>query len=55
MSEISKACNIFVGKPKEKRLDRLEIKWKYNIKINNTEIVFEGVNRIKLAVDRVQW
>jgi hypothetical protein len=44
------------GKPQGKRpLAIFRCKWKGNIKMDSTEIEWEGVELINLAVDGDQW
>jgi hypothetical protein len=45
-----------VGKPEGKRLlGRPRRRWVDNIKIDLTEIVWDGMDRIDLTQDRNQW
>jgi hypothetical protein len=50
------AYRIFVGKPEEKRpLGRTRHRWVDNIKMDLTEIEWDGVDWIDMAQDRDQW
>jgi hypothetical protein len=66
MMMISEACDthgternaykILVGKPERNRpLGRPRRRWKDNIRTDLREIVWEGVDWIRLAQDRDQW
>jgi hypothetical protein len=45
-----------VGRPEDKRpLGRPRRKWQDNIKMDLREIGIDGVKRIRLAQDSVQW
>jgi hypothetical protein len=47
---------VLVGKPEGKRqLGRPRHRWEDNIKLDLSEIGFDGTNWIRLAQDRVQW
>jgi hypothetical protein len=55
MGEMRNACNILVGKPEGKKpLRRPTYRWEDNIRIDLREIMWEGVDWIHLAWDRVQ-
>ena len=48
--------HIRVGKPEGKRpLGRPRCRWKDNIKMDLKEVVWEGMDWIKLAQDRDSW
>jgi hypothetical protein len=50
------AYNIFVGRPEGKRpLERPWCRWEDNIRMDLTEIGWEGVDCVHLAKDRHQW
>jgi hypothetical protein len=50
------ACRILVGKPEGKRpLGRPRRRWVDNIKMDLTEIGWDGVDWIELAQDRDLW
>jgi hypothetical protein len=56
MGETSNAYRILVGKPEGKRtLGRPRRRWVDNIKMDLTEIEWDGVDWIELAQDRDQW
>jgi hypothetical protein len=56
MGETKKAYRILVGKPEGKRpLERPRRRWVDNIKVDLTEIGWDGVDWIELAQDRDQW
>jgi hypothetical protein len=56
MGETRNAYRILVGKPKGKRpLGRPRRTWVEYIKMDLTEIGWEGVDWIELAQDRDQW
>jgi hypothetical protein len=56
MEEIRNAYKILVGKPEGSRsLGRPRRRWEDNIKIELSEIVWEGVVWVYLAQDRDQW
>jgi hypothetical protein len=56
MMEKMNAYRILVGKPEEKRLiGRPRSRWVDNIKINLSEIGWDGMDWIDLAQDRDQW
>jgi hypothetical protein len=44
-----------LGGPKVRQLGRPRHRWEDNIKMDLREIRIDGVNRIHLAQDRVQW
>jgi hypothetical protein len=47
---------VLVGRPEGKRpLGRPRRKWEDNIKMDLTEIGFDGANWIQLSQDRVKW
>jgi hypothetical protein len=47
---------VFVGKPEGKRpLGRPRRRWEDNIKMELREIGIDGVNWIRLALEKVQW
>jgi hypothetical protein len=50
------ACRILTGKPERKRpLERPRRRWVDNIKMDLSEIGWDGVDWIDLAQDRDQW
>jgi hypothetical protein len=50
------AHRILVGKPEGKRpLGRPRLRWVYNIRMDFTEIGWDGMDWIDLAQDRDQW
>jgi hypothetical protein len=56
MGEIRNAYRILVEKPEGKRpLGRPTRRWVDNIKMDLTEIRWDGVDWIELAQDRDQW
>jgi hypothetical protein len=56
MEEIRNAYRILVGKPQGKRpLGRPRRRWVASIKIDVTEIGWDGMNWIDLAQNRDQW
>jgi hypothetical protein len=56
MGETRNAYRILVGKPEGKRpLGRPRRRWADNIKMDLTEIEWDGVDCIDLAQDRDQW
>jgi hypothetical protein len=56
MGEKRNAYKILVGKPEGKRpLGRPRRRWVYNIKMDHTEIGWDGMDWIDLAQDRDQW
>jgi hypothetical protein len=56
MGETRNAYRILVGKPEGKRpLGRPRRRWVDNIKLDLTEIEWDGMDRINLAQDRDQW
>jgi hypothetical protein len=56
MGETRNAYRILVGKPEEKRpLGRPRCRWVNDIKMDLTEIGWDGVDWIELAQDRDQW
>jgi hypothetical protein len=56
MGETRNADRILVGKPEGKRpLGRPRRRWVDNIKMDLTEIGWDGVDWIELAQDRDQW
>jgi hypothetical protein len=47
---------VLVGRPEGKRpLGKPRHKWEDNIKMDLREIGIDGANRIRLALDKVQW
>jgi ribosome biogenesis protein Tsr3 len=56
IGEKKNAYTILVGKPEGKRpVGRSRRSWVDNIKINVTELAWDGMDRIDLAQDRDQW
>jgi hypothetical protein len=56
MGETRNAYRILVGKPEEKRpLGRPKRRWVDNIKMDVSEIGWDGMDWIELAQDRNQW
>jgi hypothetical protein len=56
MGETRNAYRILVGKPEGKRpLGRPRRRWVDNIKMDLTEIGWDGVDWIELTQDRDQW
>jgi hypothetical protein len=56
MGEGRGVYRVLVGRPEgKKRLERPRRRWENNIKLDLREIGIDGVNRIQLAQDRVQW
>jgi hypothetical protein len=56
MGEKTNAYRIFLGKPEGKRpLGRLRCRWVDNIKMDLSEIGWDGVDWINMAQDRDQW
>jgi hypothetical protein len=56
MESMRNACRILVGKPEGKRpLGRQSRRWVDNIKMDLTDIGWDGMDWIKLAQDRKQW
>jgi hypothetical protein len=56
MAEIRSTFNILVGKPEGKRpLGRSRYRWANNIRLDLSEIRWEGVDWIHVAQDRNQW
>jgi hypothetical protein len=56
MGEGRSVYRVLVGRPEGKRpLGRPRRRWEDNIKIDLWEIGIDGVNRIRLAQDKVQW
>jgi hypothetical protein len=56
LEEKRNAYRLLVGKPEGKRLlGRPRRRWVDNIKINLTEIGWDGMDSIDLAQDRIQW
>jgi hypothetical protein len=56
MAEMKNECKCFVGKGEGKKsLERRRQRLENNIKIELTKIGREGVGRIHLAQDSVQW
>jgi hypothetical protein len=54
--EVRKGYKILVRKPERKRpLGRYRRRWKYNIKVDLTEMGFGGVDWINLAQDKDHW
>jgi hypothetical protein len=53
---IESTCRILVGKPEgEKPLGRPRRRWVENIKMDLTDIAWDGMDWIYLAQDREQW
>jgi hypothetical protein len=53
--EMRKTCKIFAGKPEGNRLlERYKHRWEDNIRMDNWQLVWEGVDWIYLAQDRDQ-
>jgi hypothetical protein len=56
VGEKRNACRIVVGKPEGKRpVGRPRRRWVDNIKMDRSEIGWDGVDWIYLAQDRDQW
>jgi hypothetical protein len=56
MGEKKNAYRILMGKPEGKRpLEKRRRRWMGNIKIDRTEIGWDGMDWIDLAQDRNQW
>jgi hypothetical protein len=56
MGQTRNVYNILVGIPEVKRpLGRPKHRWKYNIRINLTEIGWVSLDWMHLAEDRDQW
>jgi hypothetical protein len=56
IEETRNAYRILVGKPEGKRpLERPRRRWVDNIKMDVTEIGWNGIDWIELAQDRNQW
>jgi hypothetical protein len=53
---VRNSCNILVGKPKSKRpFGRLRHRWEDKIRMDLTELGWEGLEWIHLTQDREQW
>jgi hypothetical protein len=56
MGEMKSSCNILIGKPEAKRpLGRRRRIWVNNIRMDLSEVVWEGVDWMNLIQDRDQW
>jgi hypothetical protein len=56
MGEKRNACRILVGNPEwKRRLGRPRRRWVTNIKMDQREIGWDGMDWIELAQDREQW
>jgi hypothetical protein len=56
MGEMRNIYKTLIGNPEEKRsLRRPRHGWEYDIKMDDKEIVWEGVDWIHLAQDRDRW
>jgi hypothetical protein len=53
MGEMKMQKKVLIGKPEEKRLlERPRQRWEDNIKLDRTDIKYDGVDRILLPEDR---
>jgi hypothetical protein len=56
MGEGRGVYRVLVGRPEGKRpLGRPRRRWKDNIKVDLRELLIDGANRIRLALDRFHW
>jgi hypothetical protein len=56
MEDLRNACKVLVGKPEGKRpLTRPRRRWEENIRMDLSEVRWEGVDWMHLAQSRDQW
>jgi len=56
MWEVRGVCRVLVGRPVGKRpLGRLRRRWEDNVRMDLSEIMWEGLDWIHLAQDTDQW